>query len=441
MNKTFYIYTLGCQQNKSDSERIASVFKHLGYEPADNEKETGFLIINSCAVRQSSMDRIYGKLRHWRPRRQAGTLKTMLTGCVLNADKEKLSEDFDYVVDLKDIPQIPGIIGEGNPLDLKDYFAVEPKHDSEFKAFVPIMTGCDKFCAYCAVPYTRGREMSRPVNEILNEVKELIRKGYKEIFLLGQNVNSYAGLPDKTFEKRHLRSQNEKFEYTGFPELLEMIAQIPGDFWIRYTTSHPYDMSDDLIKVMSKYPKVVNYINLPVQSGDDEILKKMNRHYSVDHYLERLKKIREMLSPVCISTDIIVGFPGETEQQFDNTAKLLREVEYDMAYINQYSPRPGTVSAQKYKDDVCVKEKHRRDVFLNDILERTSLKNNQKFIGQTVRVLVDEVKENNNGLIRNIGRTDLFKPIQFIAARSYLGKFVDVKVVGATAWNLQGELT
>lgn len=448
MDKTFHIFTLGCQQNKSDSERVASVFAAMNYREVPTEAEASVVVVNACAIRQTAMDRIYGKLRHWRPRQDKGELRTVLTGCLLEHDRMRLSREFDHVLNIQDITKLPEMLGEGSALDLKDYFAVPPAHGSEFKAYVPIMTGCDKFCTYCAVPYTRGREISRPVQDILDEVKHLVARGYKEINLLGQNVNSYAGLFDQPIEKRGLNVLNRKraatndapITFINFPQLLDMVAQIPGDFWIRYITSHPYDMSDELIETMARHDKIVNYVNLPLQAGDDEILKKMNRHYSVEHYLGRMRKIRELLNPVAITTDIIIGFCGETEEQFMNTAKVMEIVEYDMAYLNKYSPRPGTVSARKYPDDIAWEEKQRREKVLNEILIRTAGKHNQTLVGQTIRVLVDEATDQGNGLLLNSGKSDLFKTTQFESARSYVGQFVNVQVTKAEAFGLFGEL-
>ncbi len=446
--KTYHIFTLGCQQNKSDSERVASVFAAMDYQPVEREADASIIVVNACAIRQTAMDRVYGKMRTWGPRQKQGDLRTILTGCVLEHDRQKLAGVFNHVVNITDIGKIPELLGEGTALDLADYFSVPPSHNSEFKAYVPIMTGCDKFCTYCAVPYTRGREISRPANDILNEVQHLIARGYKEITLLGQNVNSYAGLFDKPTEKRGLMVLNRKkaaaneaqLQFVNFPQLLEMVANIPGDFWVRFITSHHYDMSDELIETIAKHDKLANYINLPVQSGDNDIIKKMNRHYTVEHYLGRIAKIRELLNPVSITTDIIIGFCGETEEQFQNTAKIMAEVEYDMGYLNKYSPRPGTVSARKYPDDVSWEEKQRREKVLNEILKETGLKQNKKFVGQNVRVLVDEVEQLPDGMFINTGKTDLFKNTRFTAARSYMGQFVQVNVTTVESFGMEGVL-
>lgn len=448
MRKTYHIFTLGCQQNKSDSERVASVFAAMQYTPVEREADASVIVVNACAIRQTAMDRVYGKMNQWGPRQKKGELRTILTGCVLEHDRQKLTGVFTHVMNINDIGKLPELLGEGQALDLADYFSVAPSHNSEFKAYVPIMTGCDKFCTYCAVPYTRGREISRPVNDIVNEVKHLVARGYKEITLLGQNVNSYAGVHDKPQEKRGLLVVNRKkaaaneqaVSFVNFPQLLEMVAHVPGDFWVRFVTSHPYDMSDELIETIAKHDKLVNYINLPVQCGDNDILKKMNRHYTVEHYLGRVKKIRELLHPVSVTTDIIIGFCGETEEQFQNTAKVMAEVGYDMAYLNKYSPRPGTVSARKYPDDVAWEEKQRRERVLNDILKGTALERNKQFVGKTVRVLVDEVTPGENGLFINTGKTDLFKNTRFSAARSYMGQFVEVKVTDVESFGMAGDL-
>lgn len=441
MPKKYHITTFGCQQNRSDSERVASVFNKIGFEAADSEANADVVVVNACAIRQTAMDRVYGKLRHWRPRQEAGELVTILTGCVLEHDRKKLVKEFDHFVKIDEIANLPELLGEGNKLDLEDYFAVEPDHESDFKASIPIMTGCDKFCTYCAVPYTRGREVSRPVNDILKEAKDLIAKGYKEITLLGQNVNSYVGKLNQKQEKRGLLTLNaSKDKVIDFPDLIKLVADIEGDFWLRFVTSHPYDMSDKLIETIASNDKIVNNINFPIQSGDDEILKKMNRHYTVEHYKERLAKIRELCQPCSVSTDIIVGFCGETEEQFQKTAQLIRDLKFDLVYINKYSPRPGAVSAEKYEDDVPWKEKKRRDKYLNDILDETGLNNNAKFIGQTVRVLVDDFKKDEKGLYKNIGKSDLNKTVQFFSARSYVGQFVDVSIVEVAAYAMSGEL-
>ncbi len=534
----YRIITFGCQMNKSDSERIAAVLELAGLSPATDINRADLLIINSCSVRQSAINRIFGllnnlkkkrKLRFCHPERspamrgrslpagrqgsrplsnnrtdnnhgisasggsaegmtsvaplpQNDNLKTILTGCILEADKKKLADKFDLIIDIKELTQKPKKLieflrlenQEFKAFDYTDYFKINPQYRSKFSAYVPIMTGCNNFCAYCAVPYTRGREISRPAEEIIAEIKKLIEKGYKEITLLGQNVNSYKseiqnppqspfnkggekeilfsektdnGVPPLKKGARGISGKTE-IEKIDFPKLLKLINNIPGDFWIRFLTSHPKDMSDKLIKTMVKCEKVTEYVHLPIQSGDNDILRKMNRHYTQEQYLALIDKIELAYAchperspagrsegsganarsraytrdsstplrsaqndsvwhpPIAISTDIIVGFPGETKKQFTDTVRLMRRVKFDMAYLSEYSPRAGTAAA-KLKDTVAIAEKKQRKEYLNEVLRKTALANNKKYVGKTVDVLIEKI---NDGFI--FGKTRTFKNVK-----------------------------
>jgi len=312
--------------NKSDSERIASILKKQGYLPALKEAEADLILINVCSVRQSAVNRVYAKVNKYFKKK-----KIILTGCVLKEDKNKLKNK----------------VSEFWHPDY--YFECLPIHQSKFQAFLPIMTGCNNFCAYCVVPYTRGREKSRPAKEIIREIKSLVKKDYKEVILLGQNVNSY------------------KDKNVNFPKLLKKINNIKGNFKINFITSHPKDMSDELIETMAKCQKLIKEIHLPVQSGDNEILKKMNRHYTASHYKKLIRKIKQKIPGIKISTDIIVGFPGETKKQFQNTVKLAKEIKFEKAYVSKYSPRPGTL-AFKLKDNVSPQEKKTRWQILEKLI-------------------------------------------------------------------------
>jgi len=376
----YYIITYGCQMNKNDSERIAAILEQRGHKPASNAQGADLIVLNSCSIRQSAVDRIYGKINRF------GNKKIIVAGCLLEYDKKRLA--------------VHKNISFWHP---NDYFNLSPIPQSRFSAFVPIMTGCNNFCSYCVVPYTRGREKSRPAKEIIAEVKSLIKKGYKEIILLGQNVNSYS------YNRKHITHNNNllpertpktsraKSKAIDFPKLLKLINNLPGDFRLMFLTSHPKDMSDELIETIARCQKITPQIHLPVQSGDNQILRKMNRHYTTAHYKKLIKKIRAAFKkyrpsgaksplegrakaapgaalarktnfpPVTISTDIIVGFPGETKKQFQNTVKLCREIKFDKAYIAKYSPRPGTAAA-KLKDDVSPKEKKRRWLILDKLI-------------------------------------------------------------------------
>lgn len=414
--------------NRSDSERIAVVLENKGYKPAQKIDGADLIVVNMCSVRQSAVDRVFGKIRDFaKLKAQNSKLKTILTGCLLKKDKNKLSKLFDLVLDINYLPKWPEILDYKKPkiisgkelLKSKNYFEIEPKYSNKFSALVPIMTGCNNFCAYCVVPYVRGREISRPAEEIVCEIKRLIKQGCKEIWLLGQNVNSYNN-------KQRTMNNEQKI---GFPKLLKMVNDIPGEFWIRFTSSHPKDFSDGLIKIMKDCKKVTPYLNLPVQTGDDEILKKMNRPYTITQYKKIINKIRKEIPNITLSTDVIVGFPGETKKQFENTAKLFKELKYDMAYIAKYSPRAGT-AAVKLKDSVPQKEKSRREKILTEILKQTALENNKKYIGKEVEVLMMD---------NSIGKTRTNKTVKINSKKNLSGRFVKVKITNALAWSLKGE--
>ncbi|NTU69581.1 tRNA (N6-isopentenyl adenosine(37)-C2)-methylthiotransferase MiaB [bacterium] len=408
--------------NKSDAERLSSVMKSLGYKESDKEDDADIIFVLACSVRQSAIDRIYGKARKWNSLKKKRNIKTYLSGCVLPSDKKKMTKIFDAFFDVKDIVKLPKLLGNSDKcLEVSNYLKIIPNYTSSFSAFVPIMTGCNNFCTYCAVPYTKGREISRNLDDIVKEVESLVKKGYKEITLLGQNVNSY-GLD---FSESKQKKQN-------FANLLKSINKIPGKFWIMFITSNPHDMSEDIINAVATSEKIIEYIHLPVQAGNDQVLKNMNRKYTQKQYLDLVKKIKDKISNLAITTDTIVGFPGETKKQFEDTKTVYEKVKYDMAYIAQYSPRPGTVSA-KMKDNVSRDEKKRRDKELNDILRRTALENNKKMIGSTYEVLFDKYKKGSV-----FGRTRTFKLVQAIGKKEFVGKFKKVKIESVTPWATKG---
>ena len=389
--------------NESDSERIAHMLKSANYKSAPNINGADLVIVNMCSVRQSAVNRVYGlseKLINIRKNRPE--LQTILTGCILEKDRKKMKNKFDRIINIQDINHII------NPTSEKHCLSVPHIYSSSSSAYVPIMTGCNNFCSYCVVPYTRGREHSRPVSEIISEIKKIVKKGYLEIILLGQNVNSYK-------------------DGQSFPELLKTINDIPGKFWISFLTSHPKDFSDELIEVMTNSPKICPYIHLAVQSGDNQILEKMNRNYTIEQYKKIILKIRKKIPGINISTDIIVGFPGETKKQFAHTKKLMKKIKFDMAYIAQYSPRPKT-KAFALKNDVSLKEKKRRNKVLNKILKKTALQKNQKYIGKKVEALVVNPKE---------AKTKSFKRIT-LEKTAIPGTFISCQITGAHTWGLIG---
>ncbi|MDP2741222.1 MAG: tRNA (N6-isopentenyl adenosine(37)-C2)-methylthiotransferase MiaB [bacterium] len=427
----YHIITFGCQMNMSDSERLASVLDSLKYKSTPNIKEANLIVVTMCSVRQTAVDRVHGLMPKFKEIKKINkNLKTILTGCVLKKDKKIFVKGFDCVIDIKDIKSLSKILKSQRVKKHRDsrafspdnYLDITPKYSNKFSANVPIMTGCNNFCSYCVVPYAREKEVSRPAEEIVCEIKNLIDNNYKEIWLLGQNVNSY------------------KDKKVNFPKLLKLINAIPGNFWIRFTSSHPKDFSEELIKTMANCKKYKLYLNLPLQSGDNKILKKMNRPYTADQYKNLINKIRKSMPDIALSTDVIVGFPEETKKQFENTAKLFKDIKFDMAYINKYSPRAGTV-AEKLKDNVSKEEKNRREKVLTEILKITALSHNKKLIGKEIMVLIDSQK--NNLLF---GKNEQYKTVRINIQhptpknRYLVGKFVKVKAIEALSWSLRGEL-
>lgn len=341
----YYLFVTGCQQNIYDANKIAHLLKKMGYLES-GEKKADLIIVLACSVRQKPIDRIFGKIRNWKKLPQKP--KIILTGCVLNADKKKFIDRVDAIIDSKKIEkELPKILSK--KLEIRN---LKLEIGDKNSIFVPIMFGCNNFCSYCAVPYVRGREISRDSKEIICEIEKLVENGTSEITLLGQNVNSYK--PD-------------------FVGLLNKIEKINGLEKITFLTSHPKDMGDNLIKWMGESKKFSGELHLPLQSGDNEILRAMNRHYTAADFLKLVSKIKK-LNPKLkwFSTDLIVGFPGETKEQFENTVNLCKKIKFDKAFVNQYSPRSGTVSS-KLKDNVSRQEKKRRWKVLDELINNSKL--------------------------------------------------------------------
>lgn len=442
----YQIITFGCQMNKSDSQRIASVLEKQGHSKTSKTKKADLVVVNMCSVRQSAVDRVYGLVPKLKKlKKEKPELKTVLTGCVLPKDLKKFKKSFDFTWSIKTLPLWPDFLKKNTsfcyplPRDSKfyqkfnlDYLHINPSRPHRYSVFIPIMSGCNNFCSFCAVPYTRGPEIYRPAKEILEETKEAISRGAKEIWLLGQNVNSYLNPKNQ---------KTKKGEPKNFSELLEMVDNLSGNFWIRFTSSHPKDFSDELIKTIKECKKVTEYLNLPVQSGDDQILKKMNRPYTAKYYKKLIKKIKKEIPHIFLSTDVIVGFPGETKKQFENTKRLFEQVKYDMAYISKYSPRSNTLAARKYEDTVSEQEKNRREKVLTNILKKTAHRNNQKYVGKTVKTLINHIKK-KEGKSFAIGKTRTYRTIKTKVppntSNNLVGEFVEAKVTKAVPWGLKG---
>lgn len=427
----YFLIPLGCATNKSDAERIAGVLESLGYTQAESEDDAQFIGLVACSIRQSAIDRVYGKIHNWNKRKDREQLTTMVSGCILKADEKKFAKIFDLVVKLDEVTELPNMLKQTGTVAPQSFWDINPTRKTSYKALVPIQNGCDKFCTYCAVPYTRGREVSRPSDDIIDTVKKLINDGVKQITLLGQNVNSY-GL-DKPGEER------------TFAQLLEELGKAADaasqKVWIHYTSPHPRDMTKEVYEIQAKYDSLANYLNLPLQSGDNEVLKRMNRRYTVEHYMEKLDMAREHMPDITVSTDIIVGFCGETKEQYENTEAAMRRGQFDLAFIAKYSPRPGAVSEKRFEDTVPADEKKRRDVELTNILRETALANNKKLVDKTIPVLV-EAKSRKEGKL--LGRTEGLKSVEFdlpkdATAEELIGHFVEMHITDCDAWRFFGE--
>ena len=436
----YFLLPFGCQMNLSDTERVRTVLQQMGYEPTDNEEEANILGIIACSVRQKGIDKVYGRIEKWNAMKNRQNVITFVSGCILPADRVRFLKLFDLVFTMNELPQLPEMIrqyGVVTPASLKEvnpsanmepFWEINPLRASSFEAYIPIQNGCNNFCTYCAVPYTRGREVSRPSEEILNEVKELVEKDYKSITLLGQNVNSY-GL-------------DKKGEEINFAELLRRIGEYGKasgkEFWVYYTAPHPRDMEDEIVEVMAQYDCLAKQIHIPIQSGDDVMLQRMNRHHNLERYRHIIQTIREKLPTATIFTDIIVGFTHESEEEFENTRKAMEEFKYNMAFIAQYSVREGAV-ASRWEDDVPKEVKRQRYHRLTEELMKHSLMYNQALVGTTVKMLVEQFDRKNGYLA---GHTEGKIVIRFASKdTSLIGQIVNVKVTSASPLSIEGELS
>lgn len=437
MNKaTYHLITLGCQMNKADSERLASYLDQAGYTETKQPESAHLVVFVTCGIRQSAEDRVYGRVNQLRKKNPQALI--VITGCLAYRSdvQRRLKGQVNLFMNINHLPKLVELLVAKTRPDQADadklyeterqergeeYLKIPARYESSYRAHIPIGNGCDNFCSYCVVPYARGREVYRPADEILAEVKKLLAMGYKEINLIAQNVNSYRS-----------------GDY-NFPRLLKEVASFPGNFWVRFSSSHPKDLSPDLISVIATSEKVVNHLHLAVQSGDDEILKAMNRNYTVAHFKDLISRLRAARPGIAITTDVIVGFPGESEAQFNNTFKLFTELNFDLVYISRYSPRPGTVS-WKMTDNVSSLEKKRREKILNDKLVATSLAANQERVGKELIVLVD----GQNAAGRYYGKSADYKTVFFEASskkNSLIGSFVPVLIKEARAFGLNGVLS
>jgi tRNA-2-methylthio-N6-dimethylallyladenosine synthase len=461
----YFLATFGCQMNKSDSERIQGLLDGFGFIKTDKDEEADLIILNSCSVRQAAEDRIFGLVKNYVAlKKQNPELVVAITGCMPGRDKENKFKDkmpgLDLYFPISELNEFPQRLAELRPEwtpchsdrasrrveeslkdclrdpsaslhsardDKENYFSVTPRYSSKFHAFVPIQTGCDRFCSYCAVPYARGREKCRPVKDILEEIKKLGESGCVSVELLGQVVNNYKASDPENFSKNNPYKDH-------FASLLWEINQISEMKRVHFTSAHPIYMNDEIIDALALRNQI-NYLHLAVQSGDNKILKKMNRPYTCEDYLKIIDKIRAKRPEIALGTDIIIGFSGEREVEFQNTLDLYKKADFDIAYLGIYSPRSGTVAAKNFKDDVPQEEKKKRWHRLQELMEQTALRKNQKYVGQEVEVLVDKSEHGKcSGWSREM------KFVELPGDANLIGRLVKVKIEEAMEWILRGKI-
>ena len=435
--KKLFIETYGCQMNVADSEVVASIMQMDGYEPTERIEEADAVFVNTCSVRDNAEQKIYGRLQYFQSlKRKKRTMIIGVLGCMAERVKEELINT--YQVDLvagpdayMDLPNLVGAVEQGEKAINVELSTQETYKDViplklpgvHISGFVSIMRGCNNFCSYCIVPYTRGRERSRDIDSILNEIRDMQEKGFKEMTLLGQNVNSYL------FEREG--------ERISFPVLLARVAEAVPDMRIRFTTSHPKDMSDETLQVIASHANICRMIHLPAQSGSSRILKIMNRKYTREWYLDRIAAIRRILPDCAISTDLFCGFHSETEADYQETLSLMREVGYDSAFLFKYSERPGTYAAKHLPDTVSEAEKVRRLQGMIDLQNQLSEASNRRDIGKTFEVLIEGFSKRSREQL--FGRTSQNKVVIFDKGNFHVGQFIQVRITGATSATLFGK--
>ncbi len=438
----YYIQTYGCQMNYSDSERVTTVLQKMKYEPAAGFADADLIILNTCSVKQKAHDRIYGLGEQFGTLREKNpNLRIGITGCMARETGVRgVSRDetlqrmntVDFIFKIKELMRLPEMLhqlhhveGADEVTDMLSYFHINPTITNLAQVFIPIMSGCNNYCSFCIVPFTRGKEICRDMAEMMDEVEKVAKRGAVEVNLVGQNVNSYKP-----------KDANADSTDSPFTQLLRKIDAVPGIDRIRFYTVHPKDMGDDVIALYGNLRAMVPHIHLPLQSGCDAVLKRMNRRYDTARYRELVEKLRRQLPGISITTDIIVGFCGETEEEFETTCNFVRELRIDSAYISKYSVRKGTLADRTMKDELSLDVKKDRERRLTEVFKKNSHEYNQRFAGQTVKVLVEKVEKGFAS-----GKIPEFKPCRFPSDYpNLIGQVVDVKVEKAMEWALEGNL-
>ncbi|MBN1258261.1 tRNA (N6-isopentenyl adenosine(37)-C2)-methylthiotransferase MiaB [Candidatus Peregrinibacteria bacterium] len=440
----YFIQTYGCQMNYSDSERIATVLLKLGYTPAKGFGDADLIILNTCSVKQKAEERIYGLGEQFKPLKEKNPrLKIGITGCMIRQStglRRKEGEaifrrmgSVDFTFRIKELMQLPEILrelhqveGADDVKDLCSYFHIPQTITNIAQVFIPVMNGCNNFCSYCIVPYARGREESRSMAEVLDETEKAAKRGAKEINLVGQNVNTYKPA-----------DADPKNKEAPFAQLLRKIDAIPTVDRVRFYTVHPKDMSDDVIALYGELRTMTPHLHLPVQSGSNSVLKRMNRTYTVERFKELVAKMRARIPHMSISTDIIVGFCGETEKEFMESYDLIKDLKIDLVYVSKYSEREGTLAAREQKDDVPLEVKKDRFRRITDVMRGVSHEYNQQFLGKTVQVLVEKAERGYT-----FGKIPEYKFVRLKGEKPELiGQYVNVKIKKAMEWCLEGNMT
>ena len=431
----YYITTMGCQLNENDSEKLAGIVEGMGFEKTEKLEEADLVIYNTCCVRENAEERLFGKLGELKKQKEEKGTIIAIGGCMMQepAMLEKIKKSYNYTdivfgthtlhkfeEDLKKVLENGKKVRDVIDIDGEVIEDLPIKRNDNFKASVTIMYGCNNFCSYCIVPYVRGRERSRAPEKILEEVEMLAKEGYKEITLLGQNVNSYNG------------RENYKFA-----NLLNDVCKIDGIERVRFISPHPKDFTDDVIEAIANNPKIARVLHLPLQSGSSAVLKKMNRKYTKEQYLELVDKIKTRIPDVVLSTDIIVGFPEETEEDFEDTLDVVGKVNYEQVFMFIYSRREGTV-ADKMENQIPEEIKHKRFDRLKELFDSRVSENNQKYIGTTQKILVDGYSKNDKETLT--GRTDTNKVVNFKGNEELIGKMINIKITEEHKWYLSGEI-
>jgi len=438
MQKLVYIETLGCQMNKSDSERVLGILSSIGYDETDNPDEAYLFIVNTCNIRQLSADKAYSRLGRWAQIKEKRDIKIAICGCVAQQDADKVftrAPYVDLVFGTHNIYELPNLLErtktEENVCSIMktpyvtDESQFKPLRKGGFNAWIPIIEGCDYFCTYCVVPYVRGRQRSRKPEDIIKEAKDVIAQGYKEITLLGQTVDSYGS----------------DFEGSNFTlsSLFRELNEIEGLLRIRFMTSYPTDITDELIQTVKELNKVCEYFHLPMQSGSTEVLGRMKRRYTREEYIEICNKIRSQIPNVSITSDFIVGFPGETDEQFQESLSVIDELELDYCNTAAYSPRKQTPAATWKEDFIDAKTKKERIKIINEKVKAAAQRSNEKYKGKVLEILVDKVKE-QDGIKIISGKSRNEKVVQAKGDESMIGTLVNVHIKEASIWCVKGEL-